>query len=210
MLRAAIVSAMAQTGSELVDFDQRCALIAELGTRAAAHHGKSRWGFKIMKAIKDPRRFIACFPQGSFVHIIRDGRDVAASQILEHSSWGYPDIASAAQGWCGVVEGARRHASPNYGEIIFEKLVVDPRAALEPLLDIIGVPWDDALLHHHDQRHEFLESSVAHPSREAVQQPLNTSAVGRFQRDLTPEQIAEFESLAAHQLRLLGYPLSSR
>ncbi|WP_376693735.1 tetratricopeptide repeat-containing sulfotransferase family protein [Wenzhouxiangella sp. EGI_FJ10409] len=57
----------------------------------------------------------------------------------------------------------------------YEDLVDAPAETLEPLLEWIGMPWDDACLDFHDRGGE-----VATPSRWQVRQPIYRSSMGRW------------------------------
>ena len=146
--------------------------------------------------------------KGGVIHIIRDGRDVAASQITEHSGWGYGDIAEAAEKWVAIIEKSRRnaekHAAPML-EIRYEDLILDNESTLRRIMDFIEEPWSDTLLRHETADHDFFQTRVGHPSRARTQQPLDASAIGRHRRDLAAEQIASFESIAGGMLESLGY-----
>lgn len=206
-LKRLIPEAMQRTKSDLESFADRSVLVDLLGRLACERDGKSRYGFKIMREIRNVAKYAEVWPEAQFVHIIRDGRDVAASQMLEHGSWGYGDIEIAAKGWVSVIEEARASAlGLSYHEIRYEDLVQDPEPALRALLSFLDVPWHDAVLRHEQEDHAFFHTHVRHPSRDAAKKPINTQAVGRFRNDLTPEQIAGFEAIALPKLRELGYP----
>lgn len=208
-LKRLIPDAMQRTKSDLESFPDRSVLVDLLGRLACERGKKSRWGFKIMREIRNVRKYADVWPEAQFVHIIRDGRDVAASQMLEHGSWGYGDIEKAASGWVSVIEEARASAQGlSYHEIRYEDLVTDPEPALRSLLSFLGVSWDPAVLRHEQEDHAFFHTHVRHPSRDAAKKPINTSAVGRYRQDLSPEQIAGFEAIAMPKLRELGYPTS--
>ncbi|MDX1454551.1 MAG: sulfotransferase, partial [Gammaproteobacteria bacterium] len=180
--------------------------VRELGERNAKKDGKSRWGFKIMREIKNLEKYAETFPDATYIHIIRDGRDVAASQISEHGSWGYGDISRAAAGWCSVIDGARATSgSVRYTEVRYEDIVMKPEETIRRLLDFLGVDWDPAVLAHSEQGHSLYETKVRHPSRDQVARPINDSALGRYRRDLKPEQIEAFEKVAGASLVSLGY-----
>jgi hypothetical protein len=201
-----IMETMEASGSDLQAFPERCALIHAFGEFLRVRDGKKRWGFKIMKEIKKPNKYAAVFPEAQFLHIIRDGRDVAASQMTEHGSWGYGDIEAAARGWVNIIRLCRKNGKDlPVLEVKYEDLVLKPRPTIERICAFLGVTFDETTLRHSEVDHAFFHTHVRHPSREATQKPINDSAVGRHKRDLTPEQIAAFEGIAAEQLREFGY-----
>lgn len=208
-LRQITQDVMRRRGNDLDSFEDRCALVRALGEHNAHTDGKMRWGFKIMREIRNLDKYASTWPDATYIHIIRDGRDVAASQISEHGSWGYDDIAKAASGWRSVIESARATArSVRYVEVRYEDIVLRPETTIRELLEFLHVPWDVAVLEHAAHGHSLFDSSVRHPSKDQVAQPINDSALGRYIRDLSSEQIASFEDVAADTLKDLGYVIT--
>lgn len=83
-------------------------------------------------------------PDARFVHIVRDGRDVAASLVAASDSWGGrwapADIRGAAATWREHVLGARTAAdAPGYTEVRYEDLLHDAPTQLVRLLAHCGV-----------------------------------------------------------------------
>lgn len=201
-----IRSAIAKTGTDLSNFEHRCVLIDSLGRHIARAAGKPRWGMKLMRAIKNLPRYAEVWPEARFVHIIRDGRDVAASQIRDHSSWGYSSIEIAAERWPKLVTTIHSYQSAHrLFELRYEDVVAAPESSLRSLADFLNVPWDESMLRHSQVEHGLLRSGVQHPSHDAVSRPINSSAVGRFRHDLTPQEIDAFEAVAGPVLDEFGY-----
>lgn len=199
--------AMKEAGSDLVDFQDRCRLIEIIGEHRRSSTGVSRWGIKLQRKINRVDEFAAYWPQAHFVHIVRDGRDLAASHLVT-VPWGFTTVTEAATGWVSVVERPPLVApAGRYLEIRYEDLVTDPRTVLGQVVDFLGVPWHDSLLAHWQVPHSLFDAPWGHPAAEAAANPLTTARIGRFRQDLTEEQISEFERIAGDQLRRLGYPL---
>jgi Sulfotransferase family len=150
------------------------------------------------------------FPRSTIVHIVRDGRDVVCSLLekgwlgeragrddaglaygsyarfwveperreeFEHAS----DARRAAWAWRRYVSAAR---SGDALEVRYERLTQDPNAVAADLaaaLDAPAAPLADALAEVHGQ------------------------SVGRFRRDLSPEQLEDVVDEAGPLLRELGY-----
>ena len=146
------------------------------------------------------------FPRARFVHIIRDGRAVAAS--LMRQVWGDPttgkqpkmDVASGARYWAQVIQTVRQQAAEvpgRYLELRYEDLVREPRATMETLMAFLGEAWDDSVLQHHTKvRVSSLESSSA-----AVSRPIDTSAVDRWRQELRPADLVAIEREVGTLLR---------
>lgn len=94
------------------------------------------------------------FPGSMFVHVIRDGRDVAVSVEEAARSWPRGRVRSAdpravAGRWAFAIETARREAdahSLRYAEVRFELLKQHPESELARLFDFCRIPADAALV----------------------------------------------------------------
>jgi hypothetical protein len=120
----------------------------------------------LMRSVRDDQRFLVAkepldvhattvlFPEARFVHVIRDGRDVALSMRDASESWdasmgvGLP-MSWRAEAWRRQVEVARQHRDvlgDRYLEIRFEDLKRDVGAAARTLFEFAGIPYDDTVL----------------------------------------------------------------
>lgn len=91
----------------------------------------------------------ALYPDALYVHIIRDGRDSAASQ---RQLWGgmsseFSSPRKVAEGWAESVRDIRRAFAglESYIELRYEDVVSDTPAALATIFDHFGLPHDRAL-----------------------------------------------------------------
>ena len=153
------------------------------------------------------------YPHATVLHIVRDGRDVVCS-LLEKGwlgderagrddaglrygaharSWVEPDrreefaraseAARAAWAWRRYVTAAR--AAPEQTlELRYEELAADPPATAERIAD-------------------RLETDPAQLADALAR--VHTRSIGRWRRDLTPEEVADVEREAGALLRELGY-----
>ena len=193
-------------GSKLDRFEHRCVLIDLIGRRRCETTGRRHWGIKIMREIGDLAAYGNLWPDARFLHIIRDGRDVAASQMTEHGTWGYGDIAEAARSWTKLMQQVQRHVGrAPLLELRYEELVHDSEATVRRVLTFLDVPWDPAVLHHTEAAQPLFDNPYNHPSIEQVVRPINESAIGRYRRDLTPDQIECFNRIAKRELAAHGY-----
>ncbi|MGI0025761.1 MAG: sulfotransferase family protein, partial [Nitrososphaera sp.] len=205
-LPALIRAALKDTSSNLVSFEERCRLIDMIGESRRANNGKKRWGIKIMREVKNCKRYLKVWPKAQFIHIIRDGRDVAASQMAEHGSWGYQDIEKAARGWMELAQKTRDNAEQGkLLEIRYEDLVLDSEETLRRITGFLGVPYVPVMVNHQDADHTLFKNPYNHASIKQVIHPINASSIGRYKRDLSEGQVATFERIAGAELLALGY-----
>lgn len=199
---------MARFDSNLSSFDERCHVVDALGSRLQAANGAMRWGLKLQRKITRIDRFAAFWPNAHFVHIIRDGRDLAASHLRTVPDWGYGTVARAAEEWKNIVEPPAALAPEGrYLEVRYEDLVAAPANVLRRITTFLGLAWSDQVLRHDTVSHALLETPWGHPAADAVSKPITTNAIGRYVNDLAPVDIAEFEAIAGAALRRFGYDL---
>ena len=93
------------------------------------------------------------FPRARFVHVLRDGRDVAVSARAAAKSWGRGyfrgEIGSVAADWEHVVRAARSNGGglgDAFMEIRFEDLKASPHDGIRRLFDFCSMPYDDGLV----------------------------------------------------------------
>jgi hypothetical protein len=198
--------AMRTTGTELVEFADRCVLLDAIGEARRRATQVQRWGLKIQRELLCYADWAALWPRAKFVQIVRDGRDVAASHLRSDRLLYYTSITHAAEGWAQLVRDTRALVSDGrVHELRYEDLIVDPEATLRPLLEYLELDWDPAVLDHTAVQHDLFAHPYRHPSVEAVSQPLHPSAIGRYRTDLSPEELATFHRIAGEWLARMGY-----
>jgi hypothetical protein len=171
----------------------------------AASRGKSRYGDKTPSYVLNIGRLARLFPESRFVHIIRDGRDVALS-ILERP-FGPDTIEEAAFRWRQAIRRARAEGSPlgeeRYREVRYEELVDEPHGVLRSLCSFADLAFDPAMTRYYENKELILERSWFRP----ISLP-PTKGLRDWRRDMAPRDLALFESLAGGTLEDLGYERS--
>ncbi len=209
-LRLLIRATMTTCGTSLESFDDRCALINLLGSTMETRCDARCWGIKIMRDIRVAQWYSALWPRARFIHIVRDGRDVAASQLRDQP-WGYSSIDDAAQGWITLLDSVEQlRPTIELMEIRYEDLVLNPEYVMNRLLRFLSAPWSERVLHHHTHDHALFANPHDHPSIHEVRQPINADAIGRYHDDLSIHECARFEQLAGRHLWKYRYLLDRR
>jgi hypothetical protein len=151
----------------------------------AERRGKQRWGDKSPRYTMHIPFLDELFPNCQVVHVIRDGRDVVASH---RERWGYGSAYKATAKWQRYIEAARaagKQLGPaRFTEVRYEALVVDPEPELRKLLDFLGEPWADAVLHHEDALHDV---TAGYERRHApATGPIEPDRIGTHRLKLNP------------------------
>lgn len=188
----------------------------------AARFGKARWGDKTPMYCFHIAEIRALLPEARFVHVIRDGRDVALSL---RGLWFAPGagMRDLARHWCRhVVEARRQGAALNgeYVEVRYEELVLDPGEVLAQLCGFLALPFRREMLGYHLRARSRLsehadrvgiggEVLVTRGQRLELQrrtmQPPDRDRVWRWKAEMTQEERSDFEAEAGSLLRELGY-----
>jgi sulfotransferase family protein len=185
----------------------------------AARFGKRAWGDKWPGNVLRMRDIARLLPEARFVHIIRDGRDVAVSL---RDMWWHPcdSYADCIRLWAERIRAAREQAATPlpYLEVRYEALVSEPRETLARVCAFIGFPFDEAMLTYHRgaaARHaEVADWSIdgkAIPREQIVavhrrtHEPPSTSRIGTWERAMSEAERAACDHAAGDLLAELGY-----
>jgi LPS sulfotransferase NodH len=177
----------------------------------AKAHGKSKWGDKTPRYVTQLPLLARLFPEARFVHLVRDGRDVALSLVGLGHLHAHP--ATAAFPWARQVAKGRAagHAlgPGRYVELRYEELVANPEGVLQHLCRSLGLAFAPEMLEH--RRNETLEKIPPDRRRYHTRLALPpTEGLRDWRRDMDPAAVAEFEALAGAELVASGYELSGR
>jgi len=187
----------------------------------AALFGKPRWGDKTPRYRGCMAAIQRQLPEAHFIHLVRDGRDVALSY---RGLWFGPgdDIATQARFWVSEIEKARQQSAnlPNYREVRYEDLVTRPAAVLAMLCDYLDLPFEPAMLEYHiraaarlaEFKRVFGPDGAQLPDLDAfvaihslTSRPPDPSRIGRWQSEMNDEDQQSYEYVAGPLLRELGY-----
>ena len=170
------------------------------------------------------------FPEARFVHLVRDGRDVASShgrirqRMLEANAKARPswlrefEVPAVARIWKrNVLAGSRMEQAADdsirsrFLTVRFEELVRAPAVEIERICSFIGIEPEPAML-----QPEQLDSALTGQdanidgiwyTSEQFGQPLNDSSVGSWKRmGMWDRLVANL--LMARELQALGYPVA--
>lgn len=189
---------------ELAERTPRHILEAIYG-RYAAQYDARRWGDKTPTYTAQIPLLSTIFPDALFVHIVRDGRDVALS-MMEALPGFQIDIYFAARKWRDRIGGARAAAGQlpagHYSEIRYERLVDQPEASVRELCQFLGAPFAPEMLEPHHLAREQVSARGVHG---ATRDPVSTDSAGRWRTDMSERDRVLFEAVAGDLLTDLGY-----
>jgi hypothetical protein len=163
----------------------------------AAREGKRRWCEKTPQHVQHLAALAELFPAAKFVHVIRDGRDCAASF---HRRWRrQPELTIYR--WKKVVaaghDQGQQLGAGRYLEIRYEDLTAAPDISLRRICEFLGLPFDAAVL---DSARPHMQTEAAGAGRGLLKNS------GKWQTYFSPAMQHRLERIAGALLARYRYP----
>ncbi len=190
----------------LIEKSSYASVVAAFHQAYAQKKGKSHWASNDISTLYSMDRANAWFPHAKFLHIVRDGRDVALSH--ETYKYGLSTTTEVADHWVhdlhtnikmGAMIGPVR-----YKVVRYEDLVLEPENTLQAICTFIGIEYCDDMLKYP----KMVEEKVPEDRRflwPTLNQPPNRSNAYRWKTMMHTNKRIAFEWRANALLRQLGY-----
>jgi adenylylsulfate kinase len=189
-------------------------LIGWLFDRYGAQQGKPLVANKTVDHTLHVGELAALWPQARFVHLIRDGRDVALSAMgwrrapklaARFATWADDPVLTAALWWEWHVrrgrEAGARLGPERYREVRYEELVRWPQATCVALCAFLGAPYHGAMVRFHEGRERAGGDLDA---KHAWSPP--TPGLRDWRAQMATGDVSRFEAASGDLLDELGYP----
>jgi hypothetical protein len=180
-------------------------LVDAIFSAHAASRGKVRWGDKTPGYVEEMEVLWRLFPGCRFIHLVRDGRDVANS--LRKLSWGSRNLVKLAEDWRWKVTLGHKMGKmiPGYYlEVRYEDLVRQPDATLNEICDFIGESYEPSMLGFHEDAESEMPETSLRWHRSSVAAP-NPEKVQSWRSSMSREDQVIFERVAGDALEMFGY-----
>ncbi len=169
--------------------------------------GKPRWGDKTPEYCSHLGRLHQLFPAASFIHIVRDGRDVSNS-LRDRTWYGWTELQRARH-WTRTVRDAesagRRIGSAQYLRVSYEDLVLSPESTIRSVCDFLHVDVHPSMLaFYEDAARHVAENIEPGGHHQKLRRPPQPSDVHRWRRESSLLRIMLFESIAGRMMDQLG------
>jgi hypothetical protein len=194
----------------------------------AERQGKPRWGEKTPAYVRNMRKIEKALPEARFIHVIRDGRDVALSRWKRTLGDGEKAPAGqVAEGWQRRIRRAQKQGRrlEHYLELRYEDLVTDTEPNLRRIAEFLELEWDPVMLTFYERAADRMsemardlpavEGKPTRPGDERMQahamtqKPPDPSAMYRWKERMSPEDVAAFDAAAGELLSELGYEVGT-
>ena len=167
--------------------------------------GKPRYGDKTPVFVLRIPLLAELFPEAVFVHIVRDGRDVAMSLVERH--WGPETLEEGAAYWAIRVREGRtsgRVLGPDrYREVRYEDLLAWPEGVLRELSPFVGLDFRQEMLSYEDHALDNVPPDERFFHEHLSEPP--TAGLRDWRRALNSEDLETFEAIAGAELSDFGY-----
>jgi hypothetical protein len=177
----------------------------------AGQYGAERWGDKSPIYTMHVDVIAPAFPTAQFIHIIRDGRDVALSmqQTYRGGRFFYIDAYYGARSWRQRVlrasaAGARLGPS-RYLELRYEDLTANPETVIRTICEFLGEAYQPAMMHPSREAVRHHHSRGIHA---ATRNPLTTSRSGRWRTEMPLRDQRLVHAVAGDLLAAKGYEVA--
>lgn len=178
----------------------------------AGRQGKRLYGDKTPGYVNHLDLLEELFPESKFVHIIRDGRDVALAYV-DRPEWGPRTVAEAAMYWRTRVnrgrDSGRRLGPERYREVRYESLIADPQGTVVELCQFLGLEFFPSMMDYY-KRGDALAASTRDPQAFTALSKPPTRGLRDWRKQMTPSDVALFEAIAGDLLIDLGYERSTK
>jgi hypothetical protein len=175
----------------------------------AARQGKRRYGDKTPGYISHLASLADLFPEARFVHIVRDGRDVALSYL--DVSFGPSSTEGAALHWRRLVERGRRAGNRlgpgRYVEVRYEDLLADPEATTRSLCAFLDLGFHPDMFRYPERAAEVAQGSAFPEAHGRLALP-PTIGLRDWRTQMADTDVVAFELLAGDLLIDLGYEVA--
>jgi hypothetical protein len=173
----------------------------------ARSRGKARWGDKTPDYVLHIGELARLFPDARFIHVVRDGREVAAA--CAEYGW-VPSAVSGAYFWRQRVargtRSGRRLGPDRYLMVQLEQLIAGPEAALTRICEFLGERYESAMLEYPATVESRYPSHVTRREHRHLAHP-PTAGLRDWRAGLSPRHQGLVEVACGRWLGRFGYPL---
>jgi len=168
--------------------------------------GKARWGDKTPGYIEIVPELARMFPNSRFIHLVRDGRDVAKS--FQAMGWAGRWLHENTREWTRALECHWRWIRSEFQnrilQVRYEDLVLAPEATLQKICRFLGEELEPQMLSWEWNVDELV------PARELKAHPklklrVGSEGVARWKREMSARETFVAEAFMGSHLTRLGY-----
>ena len=153
--------------------------------------GARFWGSKCQGNFQD---YFDLWPQARIIYIMRNGLDILASQKTNGAF--NPDPEKLGKSWRdnykNFIAFQDRHPDYNMTLVNYEKLVSNPEASCQAMCEAIDFNYHPMMIRQNEVETTLVKQPRGQLSVDRVQQPIDTSSIGRWREILSQQEIDAF------------------
>jgi len=185
---------------------------------AYAHsNGSKRWIEKTPDNIAYAPFLNAVFPNAKYIHIIRDGRDVACSSFNSRHKWGTKINCNGERIentllnclkrwdlWVNQFQQWTAELNLDVHEFKYEDLIASPRDSIATILEFIDEPWSDNVLNYLEHDHDLPEYEMG--TQDVINKKMfSDESMGRWKEQFSLSDKLIYKKIAGKTLKRFGY-----
>lgn len=159
------------------------------------------------------------YPNARYIHLIRDGRDVACSfrelgakKMESRYAPKLPtDISQIAEKWhtnISTIYNFQKRLNPqNTITIRYEDLLMNTESELKKICTFLKINFESNMLLFYLNKKEEIEPTEFYQWKEKLTSPPDVNNIGKYKEQLTKEEIEIFDSIAKNELKTFNYTL---
>lgn len=176
-----------------------------------------KWGDKNNYFIHKLKKLDEIFPYAKYIHIIRDGRDVAVSYRQVNSAAikskykpTLPNtIKEIALEWkrnVNIIQEFLSNKEDNSLIIKYENLLNNPSKTLNNVTEFLNIRYDDKMLKYYQRNKKLvIEPELTIEWKKKTLEKPDTTRISRYKNEMAPYEIEKFEELTDPILKKYGY-----
>ncbi|MGZ3787481.1 MAG: sulfotransferase family protein [Bacteriovorax sp.] len=176
----------------------------------AKHMKKNRWGCKSTFMIHYIEEILKVHPAAQFIHLVRDGRDVAVSarkSVFNHFHPYYVAKLWSREQALALFWSEKLPPS-QFKTIHYEKLTARPQETVREICAFLNEEYQEDLLNYFKKK-DVAELSKLSESWKNISRAVLSDNSNKYKKELGPNEIALFEAISLRELEAFGYSLDT-
>lgn len=149
-------------------------------------------------------------PDAQFIHLVRDGRDVAVSARKSVFNHFHPYYVSKL--WSKeqrlALEWKKKLPPSQFKTVHYENLISNPEATVKDLCAFLELEYLDSMLRYFEKK-EVSDLARLSGSWKNIAKAVLSDNHSKYKTELSPEETAVFEAFSQEELTSLGYKLEN-
>ncbi len=174
------------------------------------HMKKNRWGCKSTFMIHYVEDILKVHPNSRFIHLVRDGRDVAVSarkSVFNHFHPYYVAKLWSKEQAIAMMWKEKLPAT-QFITVPYETLITEPQKCVREICTFLEEDYDDSLLDYF-KKSEVAELASLSASWKNISRAVLSDNSQKYKKELSPNEIAVFEAVSSRELKAFGYSIDT-